>query len=407
VPRRAEDPVRLSAGTLPLSERLRVLVVDDNEGFRGSLAALLCGEDLEVVGEAANGAEAIERVRELAPDVVLMDIRMPEMDGIEATRRLKALRPSLEVVALTGLEEQRAVRDMLVAGAAGYVLKDSAGDEIVHAVRRAADGGALLSPQVTPTVIDELIEALERERRRTRQLEIAQQALLERGARRQQLIGRVGHELRTPVTVLLGLAQTLRRGGLDPDQLDGVLDTLVQRAEGLARLVRRFEAALEVGLTEWVNVAELAREVATGDARIGVEAPIAPVMTALNRTAGIRILEELVENALAFSPPTSEVLIRVSPEGGRTEVRVIDGGNGIEPDAVARIFEPLEQAQDLHTRTHPGIGLGLSLARLSARAMDGDVTLESSGRAGSTFLWTVAGGSTELEDRPPAVAAAG
>jgi signal transduction histidine kinase len=395
----------MSAGTLPLSERLRVLVVDDNEGFRGSLAALLGSEDFEVVGEASNGAEAIERVLELSPDVVLMDIRMPGMDGIEATRRLKELRPSLEVVALTGLEEQRAVRDMLVAGAAGYVLKDSDGDQIVHAVRRAAEGGALLSPQVTPTVIDQLIEALERERRRTRQLEIAQEALLERGARRQQLIGRVGHELRTPVTVLLGLAQTLRRGGLTPEQLDEALDTLVERAEGLARLVRRFEAALEAGLTEWINVTELAHEVATRHVRIAVEAPVAHVMTALNRTAGIRILEELVENALAFSPAGSDVVIRVSPENGSTEVRVIDRGSGIDPEAVARIFEPLEQGQDLHTRTHPGIGLGLSLARLSARAMDGDVTLESTGPTGSTFVWTVAGGSSQLRDLPfPAVA---
>jgi signal transduction histidine kinase len=397
----------MSAGTLPLSERLRVLVVDDNDGFRGSLAALLSGEDLEVVGEASDGAEAIERAQELSPDVVLMDIRMPGMDGIEATRRLKALRPSLEIVALTGLEEQRAVRDMLVAGAAGYVLKDSDGDQIVNAVRRAADGGALLSPQVTPSVIDELIEALERERRRTRQLEIAQEALLERGARRQQLIGRVGHELRTPITVLLGLAQTLRRGRLTPDQQEEILDTLVHRAEGLARLVRRFEAALEAGLTEWVNVTELAREVAARDPRISVEAPRAPVMTALNRTAGIRILEELVENALAFSPAASDVVIRITPTAGTTEVRVIDRGNGIDPESVARIFEPLEQEQDLHTRTHQGLGLGLSLARLSARAMDGDVTLESTGLVGSTFLWSVAGGSAELDDLPARAAATG
>ena len=392
-------------GTLPLSGRVRVLVVDDNDGFRGSLAALLGSEDLEVVGEAASGIEAIELVNELGPDVVLMDVRMPEMDGIETTRRLKALHPSLEVVALTGLEEERAVREMLVAGASGYVLKDSEGDEIIHAVRRAASGGALLSPNVTPTVIEQLIEALERERRRTRQLEIAQEALLERGARRQQLIGRVGHELRTPVTVVLGLAQTLRRGGLDPEQLDEVLDTLVFRTEGLARLVRRFEAAIEAGLTEWANVTELAQEVGTRDPRIRVEAPRAPVMTALNRTAGIRILEELVENALAFSSETTKVVIRVSNDDGIPQVRVIDRGHGIDPEAIPRIFEPLEQAQELHTRTHPGIGLGLSLARLSARAMDGDVTLEATGLAGTTFLWSVAGGPIALAELPSRVAA--
>ena len=115
-------------------------------------------------------------------------------------------------------------------------------------------------------MIEELIESLERGRRRTRQLEIAQEALLERAARRQQLIGRVGHELRTPVTVILGLAQSLQRGGMSHEQFEEVLDTLVSRAEGLARLVRRFEAAVEAGLTEWANVTDLAREVADREA---------------------------------------------------------------------------------------------------------------------------------------------
>jgi DNA-binding NarL/FixJ family response regulator len=395
----------MSAPTLPLGvpnrSPVRVLVVDDNDGFRESLASLLEGEDMEIIGQAGSGSEAIDMVRSLAPDVVLMDVRMPEMGGIEATRRLKALQPSLGVVALTGFEEQRAVRDMLVAGASGYVLKDSDGDEIVNAIRRAATGGASLSPEVTPTVIEELIEALERERLRTRQLEIAQEALLERAARRQQLIGRVGHELRTPVTVILGIAQSLQRGGMSHDQFEDVLDTLVSRTEGLARLVRRFEAAEAAGLTEWANVIDLATDVAAKEDRVCVEAPAAPVMTTLNRTAGSRILEELVENALAFSPNGAPVTIKITAPmpGASPEVRVIDRGPGVEPDQVLRIFEPLEQAQDLHTRTHPGVGLGLSLARLSARAMDGDVVLERTGPEGSTFLWTVAPGAGEARVR--------
>jgi len=129
------------------------------------------------------------------------------------------------------------------------------------------------------------------------------------------------------------------------------------------------------------------------------------VMTALNRTAGIRILEELVENALAFSPETTQVVIRVSSDDGIPQVRVIDRGQGIEPDAIPQSLEPLDQAQELHTRTHPGIGLGLSLARLSARAMDGDVTLESTGVAGTTFLWSVAGGPGVITELPPRIAA--
>ena len=381
------------SATIPLGapSRIRVLVVDDNDGFRESLVFLLSGEDLEVIGQARSGTEAIEMVRQLSPDVVLMDVRMPEMDGIEATRRLKAARPSIGVIALSSMEEQRAVRDMLVAGASGYVLKDSDGDAIVHAVREAVTGGALLSPEVTPAVIEELTDALERERRRARQLEMAQEALLERAAHRQQLIGRVGHELRTPVTVVLGIAQTLRRGQMPPGDLDNALDTLVERAEGLARLVQRFEAVIEAGLTEWLNVTELARAVATRDPRIRVEAPTAAAMTTLNRTAGRRILEELVDNALAFSPPDGIVTISVRDDRGLA-IRVADHGPGIDPEAVARIFEPLEQAEHLHTRTHQGIGIGLSLARMSAHAMGGDVVLEHSGPQGSTFLWTVASG---------------
>jgi signal transduction histidine kinase len=380
------------SATLPLgaTDRIRVLVVDDNDGFRESLVFLLSGEDLEVIGQARSGSEAIEMVRQLSPDVVLMDVRMPEMDGIETTRRLKASRPALGVVALSSMEEQRAVRDMLVAGASGYVLKDSDGDAIVHAVREAVHGGALLSPEVTPVVIEELTDALERERRRARQLEMAQEALLERAAHRQQLIGRVGHELRTPITVILGVAQTMKRGQMPAADLDDALDSLIERAEGLARLVQRFEAVIEAGLTEWLNVTDLARDIAQLDPRIRVEAPPGPTMTSLNRTAGMRILEELVDNALAFSPAVGEVLIQVGDQDGLT-VRVTDHGQGIHSDAVSRIFEPLEQAEQLHTRTHQGAGIGLSIARMSALAMDGDVVLEQTGPTGSTFLWRVSG----------------
>jgi len=381
------------SATLPLGApgRIRVLVVDDNDGFRESLVFLLNGEDLEVIGQARSGSEAIEMVRQLSPDVVLMDVRMPVMDGIETTRRLKASRPALEVVALTSMEEQRAVRDMLVAGASGYVLKDSDGDAIVNAVREAVSGGALLSPEVTPAVIDELTEALERERRRARQLELAQEALLERAAHRQQLLGRVGHELRTPVTVILGIAQTMRRGQMPEADLAVALDTLEERAENLARLVQRFEAVIEVGLTEWLNITDLAREVAARDARVRIEAPNAPAMTTLNRTAGLRILEELVDNAIAFTPEDGEVLIGIATEDDAPVVRVTDHGPGIASEAVTRIFEPLEQAEQLHTRVHQGVGIGLSIARMSALAMDGDVVLEETGPGGSTFAWRLAG----------------
>ena len=379
------------SATAPLgaADRIRVLVVDDNDGFRESLAFLLSGENLEVIGQASSGPEAIEMVRRLAPDVVLMDVRMPDMDGIETTRQLKEVQPGIGVIALSSMDEQRAVRDMLVAGASGYVLKDSDADAIIHAVREAVSGGAMLSPEVTPVVIEELTDALDRERRRARQLEMAQEALLERSAHRQQLLGRVGHELRTPITVILGIAQTMQRGQMPPAELEEALRTLVERAEGLSQLVKRFEAVIEAGLTEWLNVTDLAREIASRDRRIRVQADETPAMTTLNRTAGSQILEELIDNALAFSPPEGTVTVRVT-RTDTVEVRVIDQGPGIAPEAQTRVFEPLEQAEQLHTRTHQGIGIGLSLARLSAHAMGGDVVVEHTGPEGSTFLWTLA-----------------
>jgi two-component system, OmpR family, sensor histidine kinase KdpD len=242
---------------------------------------------------------------------------------------------------------------------------------------------------VTPTVIEELTEALERERRRTRQLEIAQEALLERAARRHELISRLGHELRTPVTVILGMAQTLAKGTAPEQEQGSILDSLVDRANGLARLVHRFEAAVEAGITEWADVVQVAREVAESQPRVEVTAPDGPAMASLNRTAAHRIIEELVDNAVAFSSPDEPVVINVVLGAAGPEVRVIDRGRGIDQGALHRIFEPLEQAESLNTRTHQGVGLGLTLARMSANAMDGDVVLESTGPEGSTFLWRV------------------
>ena len=381
-------PARVAMLPAPLP-RVRVLLVDDNDGFRESLAVLLDTDEMTVVGQAPDGETALAMIDGLAPDVVLMDVRMPGMDGIETTRAIKSRYPELGIVALTGSEDQRAVRDMLVAGATGYVLKDSDGDDILHAVRQAVTGGGVLSPEVTPTVIDELTEALDRERRRTRQLEIAQEALLERAARRHELISRLGHELRTPVTVILGMAQTLAKGTAPEQERGSILESLVDRANGLARLVHRFEAAVEAGITEWADVVQVAHEVAEGRPRVEVSAPTGPAMASLNRTAAHRIIEELVDNALAFSPPDAPVTIEVTLGTAGPEVRVRDRGLGIEPEALPRIFEPLEQAESLNTRTHPGVGLGLTLARMSANAMDGDVVLESTGEQGSTFLWTV------------------
>ncbi|TDC56914.1 response regulator transcription factor [Jiangella ureilytica] len=135
---------------------VRVVLADDQVLVRTGFRVLLDVEDdIEVVGEAATGAEAIERCRESRPDVVLMDIRMPVLDGIEATRRIAAI-PGLEqvkVLILTTYDTEEYVFDALEAGAGGFLLKDAGPQELLHAIRVVAAGEALLAPKITRRLI--------------------------------------------------------------------------------------------------------------------------------------------------------------------------------------------------------------------------------------------------------------
>ena len=133
---------------------IRVLVVDDHQLVRVGLITLLeAAPDIQVAGEAANGQQAIEAAAATTPDVVLMDLSMPVLDGVAATRRLLAERPGTRVVALTSFSDRQRVTDILAAGATGYVLKDCRPDELLAAVRAAADGHVPLDPRVAAALL--------------------------------------------------------------------------------------------------------------------------------------------------------------------------------------------------------------------------------------------------------------
>ena len=133
---------------------VRVLLVDDQALFREALATLLAVRDeVEVVGEAADGAEALDRAAALHPDVVLMDLRMPRLDGIAATRRLRAAQPDVRVLALTTFDTDEEVFAALRAGAVGYLLKDVSSQRLVEAVLAAARGESVLQPSVAAKVV--------------------------------------------------------------------------------------------------------------------------------------------------------------------------------------------------------------------------------------------------------------
>ncbi len=135
-------------------DELRVLLVDDHDLFRTGLRNLLDEHGgLQVIGEATNGAEAVRLVRELAPDVVVMDLNMPTMSGVEATRHISAHSPLTRVIVLTISDEDADVMDAIVAGACGYLLKDSSIADVVSGIRSAAVGASLISPAIAAKVL--------------------------------------------------------------------------------------------------------------------------------------------------------------------------------------------------------------------------------------------------------------
>ena len=138
------------------TKKIRIMLVDDQTILRAGLAGLLNrNPDMTVVGEAGNGQEAVAMAEQLAPDVILMDVRMPVMDGVSATRELVKRGVSAGIIILTTFDDDEYIYEGISAGARGYLLKDAEYDELSHAIRVVARGEALLQPQVTARVLKE------------------------------------------------------------------------------------------------------------------------------------------------------------------------------------------------------------------------------------------------------------
>jgi DNA-binding NarL/FixJ family response regulator len=141
-----------------VAERIRVLLVDDHTILRQGVRALLAREsDMEVIGEAGDGVEAIDLVSNLHPDVVVMDVVMPRMNGLEATRKLRELYPELRILILSMYDDNEYVTQIIQAGAAGYVLKHAAGNDLVSAIRDVHKGASFLYPPIAAKLIDDYV----------------------------------------------------------------------------------------------------------------------------------------------------------------------------------------------------------------------------------------------------------
>jgi len=143
-------------------KKIRVLLAEDHTIVRQGIAALLGAEsDMEIVGEASNGLEAIELAKKLGPDVILMDIGMRQLNGLETTREIKRRFPSMKVLVLTMYDNEEWIFQILKAGASGYLIKDSAMNDLISALRAVYQGDSYLSPSISKMVIEEYIRKAE------------------------------------------------------------------------------------------------------------------------------------------------------------------------------------------------------------------------------------------------------
>ncbi len=174
-------------------DRIRLLLADDHLLVRQGLRAILETEpDIDVVGEAGDGHQALQEAQELLPDVVLMDIKMGDWDGVTATRRIRAAVPSARVIVLTNYDEDELVFSAIRAGASGYLLKEVQGDQLVNAVRTVAQGYTLVYPSVAKRVLDEFARR-QPPAKTAAQADADEAALADLTARERQILRLIAH----------------------------------------------------------------------------------------------------------------------------------------------------------------------------------------------------------------------
>ncbi len=418
---------------------LRILIVDDSPEDRDLYRRLL-SQDPErryQLLESETGEEGLQAALDPRTDCLLLDYRLPDMDGLEFLARLRPER-RVPVIVLTGQGNEAVAVEAMKSGAQDYLLKGSVTRQTLQSAMRNAIEKVALQREVEERTAElgRANEALQRMyddlellvRQRTAELSRANEDLKreiavrrwaederakllvrEQEARRQaeeanrmkdEFLATVSHELRTPLNAMLGWAQVLRLGKLDDAASARALETIERNARAQAQLIADLldvsriitgKLRLDVQPVELPRIIEAALEgVRPGADAKGIRMDIAldrlgsPVLGDADRLQ--QVVWNLLSNAIKFTPRGGSVAVRLHPRGPNAEIRVSDTGAGIRPDFLPYVFDRFRQAESAITRTHGGLGLGLSIVRHLVELHGGSVAVDSDGEGrGAAF----------------------
>jgi len=345
------------------ADPLRVVVADDTADIRSLLRVILTRSGFDVVGEAANGREAVAVAMAERPDVVLMDLAMPVMDGLEAIPLIRKDAPTTKIVVLSGFQREQMEAEARAAGADAYVEKGTTPAELVSTVHQV-----MALPRSARAVLD------------TPDRPPA-------GGDVNSELSFVIHELMSPLTVIEGFATMLeaRGGELTPDEVRDYAGRIARQATHLRAMIdvvadaRRVAARSLELRTEPVNISCLVTEVVGDLAAVLEPHPVlvdAPgeVVVPADATRIRQVLANLLSNAAKFSPPSSPITVSVEevPAGaGAAVVSVVDQGRGVPAHRRAELFQRYSRLD----ATEPGMGIGLYISRGIALAHGGSLLL--------------------------------
>jgi len=393
---------------------MRILLVEDSAPVRRSLRDLIeIAGGHTIVGEASNGQEAIDRTAELEPDLVLMDVNMPIMNGVDATRVIKERHPDVKILALTALGDMAHVSSMVKVGASGYLLKGGSSEELLESIKAVARGEGALNKDIGLDMIKGMVD-LEAQLRQAQKMESVG-----------QLVGGVAHDFNNVISVIANYTEFIR-AELDPDDdkhkdLAEIADAAQRASQLVAQLMtfsRKEDAEPQLlDLNEVVSAAAKLWSRALGE-DIEVKTELAQTLPAvrIDPTHIDQILMNLMVNARDAMPTGGTLTISTFNEvdladrhagvAGHVSLWVTDTGTGMEEAVADRIFDPFFSTKPRDS----GTGLGLATVHGIVKQALGWIELETAPGQGSSFRIYLpvaeepAGQVISLEDPHPGAA---